>query len=159
MPFLEWLENTTFSTTVRESTLLYPTVLALHSIGMGFLVGLNAVVDLRLLGITPGVPRASLDGLFPVMWIGFWVNFLTGLVLLAQSATHHLTDPVMYAKLAFIAVAVAIMPKLRRALTSTPSADTGSSVRLLALASLVLWTLAVTAGRLTAYTFFRFWEH
>jgi hypothetical protein len=159
---LFWLENNPLSTSVRESALLYPTILMLHSVGMAILVGVNSMVALRLLGVAPGLPLASMDRLFPVMWSGFWLNLATGLVLLAAAATKHLRDPVMYFKLALIAAAVVNIHFTRNsAFRGRAASDTRpvrGGVKLLAAASLASWLLAVTSGRLTAYEFFRFWN-
>jgi alkylation response protein AidB-like acyl-CoA dehydrogenase len=57
-----WLESTALSTWVRESGSLwaYPMVLTAHTVGMSLLVGANAVIDLRLLGVAPRVPLGPL---------------------------------------------------------------------------------------------------
>lgn len=161
MAFLSWLQDSTLGTAVRESALMYPFILTLHSIGMAFLVGLNALVDLRILGFASTVPLASMSRFFPVMWLGFWLNAVTGVVLLIQAATQHLTDPVMYVKLVLVASGVVVLRKIHTRVVRGP-ANLGAAAamdgRALAIASLVLWTLAITAGRLTAYTFFRFWN-
>jgi len=161
MQLLSWIENTALSTYIRESGLAYPTVLTLHSVGMGFLVGLNAMIDLRILGFAPKVPMASLTGFFPLMFAGFWLNLTTGLLLLAAAATHHLSDPVMYFKFAMIIVGMVLLRQLYTGVFrdhSDPEAEAAAAKRrALAIASLVVWTLAITAGRMTAYTFYRFW--
>jgi hypothetical protein len=159
---LFWLENNPLSTSVRESALVYPTILMLHSVGMGVLVGINSMVALRLLGFAPRLPLVPMDKLFPVMWAGFWLNLVTGLVLLAAAATKHLRDPVMLFKLGLITAAVLIIRRTRLTVFSGRRIEDTTpvrlSARLLAAASLTAWVLAVTSGRLTAYEFFRFWN-
>jgi len=156
---LAWLEENALSTSVRESLLLYPTILALHSVGMAFLVGLSAAIDLRILGCAPRLPLAPMERFFPLMWLGFWVNALTGLVLLAAAATKHLTDPVMYVKLLLVALAVVIIRVLQtRVFRGPTNPHVRPMAKILAGTSLACWALAIVAGRLTAYTFFRFWE-
>ena len=70
----------------------------------------------------------------------------------AESAypTKALTNPVFYLKLALIAVALAILRSILRR-TATPVPAPGV-VKVLAVASLVSWVGAITAGRLLAYT-------
>jgi hypothetical protein len=159
---LVWLENNPLSTAVRESALLYPTILMLHSVGMGILVGINSMVALRLLGCAPRLPLAPMDKLFPVMWAGFWLNLTTGLVLLAAAATKHLRDPVMLFKLGLITAAVLLIRRTRATVfhgrRDEDTTPVRLSARVLAAASLTAWALAVTSGRLTAYEFFRFWN-
>ena len=56
-PFLIWLESTALSQWVvgSESMFAFPGILALHAIGMGFAVGICLALDLRVLGVAPGV--------------------------------------------------------------------------------------------------------
>src|SRR5690606_9945038 len=97
--------------------------------------------------------------LFPVMWIGFTVNALSGLALLAANASNMLSNVTFLIKLALIAVAVVNMELLhhRLAQEAPVSADGGvgamasSQTRALALSSLVLWIAVIITGRLTAY--------
>jgi hypothetical protein len=97
-----------------------------------------------------------------VMWVGFWLNLTTGAVLLAAAASKHLTDPVMYFKLGMIAAAVVIIRLTRhevfRGRAITDVRPVSAKMKILAAGSLTAWALAVTAGRLTAYEFFRFWN-
>jgi hypothetical protein len=156
MQFLLSIERTAFATWVRESSslLAYPTILFLHTVGLGFLVGMNAAIDLRILGFADRIPLKPMERFFPVMWFGFWVNALSGTALLAADATTKLANPVFYVKLAFIALAVVVMVTIKRRVFAAPPLDAErvpAFGRGLALASLVLWTGAITAGRLMAY--------
>lgn len=153
-----WLENTAIAVWTRESPSIwaYPTVLTVHTIGLGMLVGANAIVDLRLLGFAPRLPLPSLSPLYRFMWAGFAINALTGALLFAASATTKSTQPVFYVKLALIAAALIITAAIRRTVardhpTPHEPAPALLSPRRLAVLSLVLWTGAIAAGRLMAY--------
>ena len=154
-PFLLWLESTAFSTWVRESTSIFafPIILAVHTIGLGLLAGLNAALDLRLLGFAARIPVVEFRRFLPVMWLGLWLNVISGITLLIAYPTKALTNPVFYLKLGLIAVALSILRMVRRrALTEGAMPDT---LKKLALASLVCWAGAIAAGRLLAYTYRR----
>jgi hypothetical protein len=146
--FFVWLEATSLSTWIRESTSVwaFPAILSLHTIGMGFAAGFNAVVDLRILGFAPSVPLLELRRFLPVMWTGFWINAVSGVLLLIAYPTKALTNPVFYVKLSFIALALVLVRLIG-------NAEPPRKLRLLAIASLVCWTGAITAGRLLAYTY------
>ena len=75
---LSSLEASAFSTWVRESPSVwaYPTILTLHTLGLGVLVGTNWMVDLRVLGFARAVPLPVLSRAFPIMWAGFWLNLI-----------------------------------------------------------------------------------
>jgi hypothetical protein len=84
------------------------------------------------------------------MWIGLWVNVVTGVVLVIAYPTKALTNPVFYLKLALIAVALVILRTVLRRIRA--SATISGSTKVLAGLSLILWAGAITAGRLLAYT-------
>ncbi len=133
----------------------FPGVLVLHALGMAFLVGGNIALDLRMLGFAPRIPLASMERFFPVMWFGFWVNAISGVLLLICYPTKALTNPIFYLKLALILLAMLNMRWLQVRVLRSPGLE-GDSVsakaRLLAGISIAMWAGAVTAGRLLAYT-------
>ncbi len=161
MDVLRAIEDSGFGIWVRESGSLwsYPTIVFLHAVGLTFVAGVNAAVDLRLLGFAPRLPLASMRGLFPVMWVGFWINALSGIALLIADATTMMVSWVFWVKIAAIVFAVITLARIRSLLYLDPRAAAAPGghdavpprLKLLAVASLFLWTAAVTAGRLTAY--------
>jgi hypothetical protein len=158
LQFLEAIENSAYPTFVRESPSLlgYTLVLSLHAMGLAVVVGLSSAIALRVLGWAGDIPLAPLRRLFPVMYVGFWVNALSGLALLAANATGMLANPMFYIKLVFIAGGVLVMRLLRRNVFNDSLAaafDPPRGARSLALASLGCWAAAIIAGRLTAYPY------
>ena len=155
MELLSALEASTFSTWLRESPSVwaYPTVLTLHTVGLGVLVGANWMVDLRVLGFASAIPASVLSRLFPAMWAGFWVNAVSGVLLFAGDPTTKGTTAIFMWKLAMIAVGVALMIALKRKLYGRDIDRGGASVGVKAIAavSLVLWVAAIAAGRWMAY--------
>jgi len=119
MDFLQSLSQSAFSRWVSESGSLlgYPTILFLHTIGLGTVAGLNAGIDLRLLGFGGRIPLAPLDRVFPAMWLGFVVSALSGLALLVADPVTRLTQTIFYVKLLFVALAVINMQMLRTRVT------------------------------------------
>jgi hypothetical protein len=158
LQLLEAIENSAYPTFIRESPSLwaYTFVLSLHAMGLAVVVGLSAAIALRLLGVAPSIPLAPLGRMFPVMYIGFWVNALSGLALLAANATGMLANPLFYAKIVFIAGGILVMRLLRHTVFTDKLASGGAlapTARKLAIASLACWGLALIAGRLTAYPY------
>ena len=157
--FLVWLESTALSEWVvgSPSMLAFPGILALHAIGMGVAAGLAAVLDLRILGVAPGVPLTEFCRFRPMLWGGFWLNAVSGVLLLVGYPTKALTNPVFYLKLALIAAAMVLFVRIDRLIRrGDPAAPaTALVLRRLAITSLVCWGGAITAGRLLAYTYHR----
>jgi hypothetical protein len=128
-------------------------IVFLHSLGLSFLVGMNTALALRLLGIAQGLPIRSFERLFPLMWTGFWINAASGFALTIADAATMLVNPIFYIKMTFVAAAVLNLALTRRHVFSgtRPDAPVTNQARFMAIAALILWTGAITAGRLTAY--------
>ena len=157
MELLEFLENNSLAVWLSEtpSVFAYPTLLVFHTFGMAFLVGTSTSIALRLLGFASSVPLAPLRSFFPVIWLGFSMSAVSGALLLMIDATTFLTMPAFYIKILAIVAAVTIVRLLRtRVFSDRASVDTGpvpGRYRVLAGAVLISWTVAITAGRVTAY--------
>jgi hypothetical protein len=153
--FLESIENLGFSQWVSSSPskLAYPTILWLHVMGMGVVVGISAMISLRLLGVSPKTPVQPLERLYPLIWWGFWVNAVTGTALLMASASKRLIDPTFYVKMVFIFAGIAVLRLTRKKVFRSlgPDGALPESAKALAWAALICWLGAVTAGRLLAY--------
>ena len=148
------LEQSGVAIWIRESGVLYgyPLILFLHTLGLSTLAGLSAAINLRLLGLARGIPLASLERLFIVMWSGLALTAATGLLLFAADAVRHSSNPAFLVKLAFVALAVATLALTRTRVFRGPavaSAEAGG--RVLAAVSLASWFGALSAGRLMAY--------
>src|SRR4051794_34265944 len=122
--FLDSIENSGFASYIREtpSVLGYSTILAFHTFGMAFLVGLSGVIALRVLGVVPELPLRPLKGLQPLIVAGFWVNAITGLVLTSLAIHSLLRNWDFYVKLIAIAVAIVALQKMRRYAFGDPNA-------------------------------------
>ena len=145
--FTGWIESTAFSDWVRgaPTVFAFPAILSCHTIGMGLAAGINAAIAFRILGVAPNVPIAEMKRFLPIMWFGFWLNFVSGIVLLIGYPTKALTNPDFYLKLALIAVGVWLVGIIRDRIETFPKG--------LAIVSLVCWGGAITSGRLLAYTY------
>jgi len=158
MDFLQTLQQSGFSKWVSESGSLlgYPTILFLHTIGLATVAGLNAGLNLRLLGFAPAVPLAPLGRLFPAMWLGFAVTAASGLALLVADPVTKLSQAIFYVKLLFVALAVVNMQMLWTRVFRDAASNPGAvapGARTLALTSLFFWLAATTSGRLIAYVY------
>ncbi len=154
---LNSIEQTGFSTWLRDSDSFFGFyfILLVHTLGLSILVGASVFVDLRLLGVGPELPLDSMKRLFNYMWVGFAVNATTGILLLSAYPTKSLTNITFYAKLSFIALAMLTMLKIKRSVVdpSSTRSEVPAQGKTLAKCSLCLWILAITAGRLLAYTY------
>ena len=154
---MPWVEGTALATWVRESPSLwaYPTILTLHTVGLGIVVGASVIVDLRLLGWASRLRIAALSPLFRLIAWGFALNAATGVLLFIADATSKSRQPVFYIKLTLIFVALWCTLAARHIVRANSEETPGDTIPAyggrLAAASLLLWTGAITAGRLMAY--------
>ena len=155
MEYLAWFEATSFSTWMRESGPAFFFSLILHSVAMGFAVGVHVAADLRILGMAPRVPLSLMRRFSSVVWVSLFVILVSGVLLLAAYPAKALTNPVFYLKLAAVAAALLITRSLVHTLLQDASHDIGrvpAKAKVLAASSLFLWVVAITAGRFLAYT-------
>jgi len=163
MQFLSWLQDLDISQWVAGSDWGYPILLSIHSIGMGTVVGILAMFNLRVLGFRRDIPLLALGKFMNVAWVGFLINATSGLLLFMSAATRLIANWPFLVKMACIIIAgllswllwqSLINDDLRRSrssadLPANPHLDKGS--RIIAGASLVTWFAAITSGRLIAY--------
>jgi uncharacterized membrane protein len=120
-----------------------------HYFSMFILVGSMVIVDLRVLGLVGRRQDATqlAERLFPWMWISLALNFLSGFLMFAGSATAYYRNDVFYDKMAVILLAIVaniiVQQKVRKwgQLPAMPA-----WAKLVAFISIGLWIGAIIAG-------------
>jgi len=158
-PFFAFVEQSELASWVRgesiDWTFVFPVVVTLHTIGMGFLAGGSAAIDLRILGLAPRMPLKFMRQFLPILWLAFAVNAVSGILLLIAYPTKALTNPVFYMKVCLIALAVWLLHRIGVVVLQPANIEQGVvtlQAKRLAWASLLSWAALITAGRLLAYT-------
>ena len=155
MNFLVWLQTSAIGEAVRTSLWVYPWVNAFHSVGMGFLVGVLSMISLRVLGFG-SFSLAPFKKFLVVVQVAIAVNVLTGVMLFAGDAQGFFSSPTFRIKALFIVLAgttawVLVRRVFREGVSWSQTGDAPQAVKVIAAASLVCWTGAIFAGRMTAY--------
>ena len=155
LQYLTALHDSAFSTWLREAETVwaFPTVLTVHTFGMMLLVGCAWLVDLRLLGVARTIPIGPLRPLFRIMWVAFWINLATGILLFIADPERKATSFLFGFKLLLIIINLALLKRLERAIYRDgpePVAVSGAT-RQMAAASAMLWAGTIFAGRLLGY--------
>lgn len=140
---------------LRGSFYAYPLVNAAHILGLGVLVGTIAALDARILGFRRSLPLGEAARLLlPFTVGGLILAILAGFALFSVKPQDYAANPVFLVKLGLIALALLnaaalrLRPAWRIALAGGPITP---GIRLSAVASLLLWTSALVAGRLIAF--------
>jgi len=162
LEFCRFLEGTSISVGIRESTWTYPIVESVHVLSLTLFMGLLLLWDLRLLGITMRGFAVSRVWARLVPWIGLGAG-----LMVVSGVLLFWSDPVrfygnVFFRIKFIGLVLALLNALafhvgieRR----LPEWDTAlvppRAAKLAGGASLLLWTLIVVAGRFVAYNWFK----
>jgi len=156
-PFFAWIEDTAFSSYLREapSVFVFPAMLVLHALGMALLVGAHAAIAVRVLGVAPRVPLPEMAKFVTVAWTGLAVNIFSGVLLLIAYPTKALTNPLFYVKMSLILLSLFLFAALSKRIFTAPREGAPLRARQLAAALLFTWASTIAAGRFLAYTYTR----
>src|SRR5580765_6005351 len=104
LPLFQWIEHTDVSTALRESALVYPTVMATHLSGMALFGGLIFITDLRILGLAMrGTPVSDVVNQFrPWKYLGLALVASCGIMLAWAKAEYYYLNPFFWAKLTLL---------------------------------------------------------
>lgn len=152
---LDALSQLPIAVLLRQSDWAYPLTSAAHIFSLGLIIGAIVSLDLRLLGLFRNLSVASLaQPLVRVAATGVLGAVLTGIALFSVQPQHYLDNPAFLLKLTLASLAILnallirYLPHWRRALLAD---EVHPILRVSAVLSIVLWALAVLAGRWIAF--------
>ena len=124
MDLLTRVEASGLGTWLRLSPALwaFPMVLTLHTIGLGLIVGATVVVNLRILGVASLIPLKPLEKFFSIMWLGFALNAVTGLLLFVKETTTVGVSGAFWVKMSSIALAIWVLTRIKACVSRNVSA-------------------------------------
>ena len=157
MAWLQWVEQSSVAAAVRDSVWLYPSIEILHITGFVALVGAAAMFDLRLLGVSRQLPVDQVSRLLlPVSRLSVFVVVPSGLALFISDATAMSANPAFRLKLLLLLCAALNAYAFHRwcfpgVMAWRVDRPAPLGARVAASISLLLWTAAISCGRLIAY--------
>ena len=153
LSLLNQIEQSGLATWIHESGSLwgYPLILFLHTLGFGTLVGINAAIDLRLLGFGLKEEPVSYVGKTAQPWLigGLTAAVLTGVPLLASlAAGKYYVNGAFWMKMYFFLAAVIFTFTIRRAVVAGDDVRANSRIgKVVGLVSVLLWSGVGIMGR------------
>ena len=155
----ESIEYSSLGITVAESTWMFPTLETVHVIALVTVIGMIAIVDLRLIGVGSSalaVTKLSKDTL-PWVWGAFVLAALTGSLLFISKATSYVANPYFLWKMVMMALAGMNMMYFNLMTSRTVEHwDLDPSVpfaaKLAGALSLIFWLAVVFFGRAIGFT-------
>jgi len=154
---LQWMESSWLSAVMLDWAWSWVIAETLHFTGMCLLFGPIIVMDLRLIGIGRSfVSLSAAHALIPVAVAGFVINLLTGIMFCFGNPFRYATNISFQIKMVLILLAGAnALWYWRRSplLHAGPATDDSAppELRLIGLASLLLWTGVLGFGRMIPY--------
>ena len=156
--FLQWLSETPFSATMRESVWAEPLVETVHVLTLTLFLGFVLFLDLRLLDVMLRHKRVSemFAQFNPWLFGGFAVMIVTGLLLFSADPVSFYSTLFFKLKMIMLVLAavnlVVFNATIGRRIKEWDNAPrTPWKVKLAGAISLVLWVSIVAAGRGIAY--------
>ena len=156
--FLQWLSETPFSATMRESVWAEPLVETVHVLTLTLFLGFVLFLDLRLLDVMLRHKRVSemFAQFNPWLFGGFAVMIVTGLLLFSADPVSFYSTLFFKLKMIMLVLAavnlVVFNATIGRRIKEWDNAPrTPWRVKLAGAISLVLWVSIVAAGRGIAY--------
>ena len=152
--FCNWLSNTPLSMKIQTELWIIPTVQTIHILCVSIVISTMAMLDLRLAGIAGSSQPVSraVSRWVPWVWGTLPVMLLTGCILIIGEPTRELMNPYFRAKMAMLAIVVAITAfvQLRNKKEAYWESRT-MAAKFAGTFSLLLWVGIVAAGRWIAY--------
>ena len=152
-----WMESTWLNQLVVGYAWSWPTLETLHFIGMCLLFGPIIIMDLRLMGFDRlSMPGLSVHSLVPMTLAGFVINLTTGIMFMFGDPYRYVINISFQLKMLLVLLAginaiifwLKVSPVLERL---GPHEDAPTSLKLVGLGSLLMWTGVLCFGRLIPY--------
>jgi uncharacterized protein DUF6644 len=142
--FCQWLEETSLSVAIRESSWGFPIIESIHVLGL-CLFGMAVLVDLRVVGVAlKRVPLSEMASeLTPWVTAGVAVMIVSGLLTFLNTPVEYYNDTFFRVK-----VLLLLLVGVNALIVRTGVWRKATVARTL---SLVLWAGIIVAGRMIAY--------
>jgi hypothetical protein len=154
----QWLQNTNWATAIRQSSWVYPIILASHLTGIALFGGMLLVSDLRLLGFAlTKVPISQVVGrLRPWKRVGLIWMVTFGFLLFAAKAARYYINPYFDAKVILLLLTGVHAWIFRRSVYNRTAEFDGitelpGKAKAAAWISLALWLAIIIMGRMIGY--------
>ena len=162
LSFFQWLQETSVSVGIRESTWTYPIIESAHVLGLCLFLGFAMLWDLRLLNVTlRRVPVSDVQArVMPWTNVGFIIMVISGLLLFWSEPVRFYGNIFFRLKLIALVLAGAnaaffhFFTAGKRLIEWDNSPVSPTSAKVAGIISLALWSAIVVFGRFIAYNWF-----
>ena len=154
----QWIDQTAFSQSIQAAGWVVPTVQTIHILAIAVVASSALMIDLRLMGVFwANRPMQTVTARFlPLVWWPLLVLLATGLIMIIAEPARSLKNPAFQLKMLLLIGALTVtwlFQSVRR--RDASFGDGGATARAtamtLAVASILLWSSIIFAGRWIAY--------
>ena len=153
---IDWIESTWLSYMMTNNGWAFPLAEAAHFFGLCLLIGSIGIIDLRLLGFARSFSIRTVDQLLPLVWIGFGINVVSGVLFIFASASFYYPNVAFWVKMVLILLAglnaLWYQRTVHKEIDSWPESGAASGqAKFIAGTSLTLWIAIIFFGRFIMY--------
>ena len=144
-----WLQDNSLISVINGTAWTSAATEIVHYFSMFVLVGSMVIVDLRVLGLVGRRQDATqlADRLFPWIWVSLALNFLSGFLMFAGSATAYYRNDIFYDKMGVILVAIVVNLVVQQKVRTWDQLPAMPAwAKFMAVLSIGLWVGAIIAG-------------
>jgi hypothetical protein len=153
---IEWILSSRLNEVMTGSAWAFPMAEAAHFFGLCLLLGSIGIIDLRLLGFARSLSLKAVHQLLLLVWIGFGINLITGILFIFASADFYYPNMAFRVKLVLLPLAGAnalwYQLTVHKEIDSWPeTGDAPLQAKVIAGISLGLWISIIFFGRFIMY--------
>lgn len=150
--FSNWLSSTAFSVAIQSKTWAIPAIQTVHILGLALVITAALVLALRFVGAgLTAEALPELAGRFTrLIWWLLLLVAASGILLIVAEPGRTITNPVFYAKMILLAVAILLTLWLASA-ARRAAEQPGALHKAGAALSVLLWASIIFCGRFIAY--------
>ena len=154
----QWIDQTTVSEWIKQAAWVVPTVQTIHILAIAVVASSALMLDLRLIGVFWGNrPLEAVKARFlPLIWWPLLLLLATGVVMITAEPARSLKNPAFQLKMTLLIAALIVtwlfqFFQRRNAAFGDPGTGPRVAAATIAIASIVLWSSIIFAGRWIAY--------
>jgi hypothetical protein len=153
-----WIDQTPLSQAIQVTNWVVPAVQTVHILAIAVVASSALMIDLRLIGVFwADRPMRDVSSRFlPLVWWPLLILFATGAIMIIGEPARALKNPAFQLKMILLVAALVVTGlfqffERRNAAFGDPGPRPRAAAVIIAVASLVLWSAIIFAGRWIAY--------
>ena len=100
-----WIHAASIQALVTDHTWIWPSLEALHFVGLWLLFGVVLFVNLRMLGMMKAVPFSALHRMLPWAVLGLGINIVSGMMWVIATPEQYMSNVSFFWKMGFLILA------------------------------------------------------